>query len=583
MTNYKLIVDHRNYETWNIVNATTFEPCSLDMFIDPGLHKLLNNDIFTFNKEKVNIVHSVLRASDSIAGVLVLENNKTYGRMKDKLLYKCIPDDIRIPTFLIPYEIKIMGFSKSFSNLYVTFRFHEWSSKHPQGVLQQVIGPVDILENFYEYQLYCKSLNTSIQKFHKDTIQFLKKKSKDNDHLVDMIAKEYPHLETRTDVKEWNIFSVDPENSVDFDDAFSIKSLDSSSLVLLSIYISNVTVWIDYLNLWKSFSRRISTIYLPDKKRPMLPTILSDCLCSLQQNKKRIAFVLDITLDTEKNEIVDMKFLNCVIQVKRNYVYEQPELLAMPDYIRLLALVKTLSQKYSYLNNIQDSHDVVGYLMIFMNYYGAQDLLKHKNGIFRATTQKQNILKKVLTVPDTVPTDVVKFITVWNSFSGQYINMSEIQDMQSTRHDVLEMDAYIHITSPIRRLVDLLNMIQFQFNNNMINLSDNAFTFYNQWLKEMDYINTTMRSIRKVQNDCQILALCNTNPEIMDKLYDGYCFDKIAREDGLYQMIVYLPEMKITSRLVIRENIENYEMRKFQLYLFHNEEKFKKKIRLQLM
>ena len=579
MTNYKFIVDHRDYETWKIVNATTFEPCSSDIVIDPGLHKLLNNDIFTFNKEKVNIVHSVLRASDSIAGVLILENNKTYGRMKDKLLYRCVPDDIRIPTFLIPYEIKKMGFSKSFVNLYVTFRFHEWNSKHPQGLLQQVIGPVDVLENFYEYQLYCKSLNTSIQKFHKDTIQFLKKKSEDNDHLVDMIAKEYPHLESRTDVKEWNIFSIDPENSVDFDDAFSIKSInDSSSLVLLSIYISNVTVWIDYLNLWKSFSRRISTIYLPDKKRPMLPTILSDCLCSLQQNKKRIAFVLDITLDAEKNEIVDLKFVNCVIQVKRNYVYEQSELLAMNDYVKLLELVKGLSRNYKYLNNIQDSHDVVGYLMIFMNYYGAQDLLKHKNGIFRSTT-----MKKTVTVPDNIPSEICKFITIWNSFSGQYINMTETQDLQSTRHNVLEMDAYIHITSPIRRLVDLLNMIQFQLNNHMITLSEHARTFYNQWLHEMDYINTTMRSIRKVQNDCQILALCSTNPEILDKLYDGYCFDNIAREDGLYQMIVYLPEIKLTSRLIVRENIKNYDKRQFQLYLFHNEEKFKKKIRLQLV
>ena len=581
MTNYKIIIDHRNYDTWKIVNATTFDPCSLDIGNDPGLHKLLNNDIFTFNKEKVNIVHSVLRTTDSIAGVLILENNKTYGRMKDKLLYKCVPDDIRIPSFLVPYEIKKMGFSKSFVNLYVTFRFHEWTSKHPQGILQQVIGPVDVLENFYEYQLYCKSLNTSIQKFHKDTIQFLKKKSEDNDHLVDMIAKEYPHLECRTNLNEWNIFSVDPENSVDFDDAFSIKpiaTISNPSLVLVSIYISNVTVWLDYLNLWKSFSRRISTIYLPDKKRPMLPTILSDCLCSLQQNKKRIAFVLDITLDTEKNEILDLKFVNCVIQVKRNYVYEQSELLEMNDYIYLLKLVKRLSLKYSYLNNIQDSHDVVGYLMIFMNYHAAQDLLKHNNGIFRSTT-----MKKIVTVPDNVPAEVGKFITIWNSFSGQYINMSENQDMQTTRHDVLEMDAYIHITSPIRRLVDLLNMIQFQFNRNMITLSEHAFTFYKQWLKEMDYINTTMRSIRKVQNDCQILDLCSTNPKILDKLYEGYCFDKIAREDGLYQMIVYLPEIKLTSRVVIRDNIENYEKRQFQLYLFHNEEKFKKKIRLQLM
>jgi hypothetical protein len=110
MTNYKFIVDHRNYDRWNMVHSITYEPVSLH--IDPTMHKLLNNDIFTFDNEKVNIVHSVLRSSHSIAGVLILENNQTYGRLKDKLLYKCVPDDIRIPAFLIPYEMKKMPFSK---------------------------------------------------------------------------------------------------------------------------------------------------------------------------------------------------------------------------------------------------------------------------------------------------------------------------------------------------------------------------------------------------------------------------------------------------------------------------------------
>ena len=30
--------------------------------------------------------------------------------------------------------------------------------KHPHGELLQVIGDVDRLEHFYEYQLYCKNL-----------------------------------------------------------------------------------------------------------------------------------------------------------------------------------------------------------------------------------------------------------------------------------------------------------------------------------------------------------------------------------------------------------------------------------------
>ena len=83
---------------------------------------------------------------------------------------------------------------------------------------------------------------------------------------------------------------------------------------------------------------------------------------------------------------------------------------------------------------------------------------------------------------------------------------------------MLELDAYIHITSPIRRLVDLLNMIQFQQNTSMIHLSAQAQTFYDKWMQDLDYINASMRSIRKVQTDCNLLHLCSTQPSIMETL-----------------------------------------------------------------
>ena len=92
-----------------------------------------------------------------------------------------------------------------------------------------------------------------------------------------------------------------------------------------------------------------------------------------------------------------------------------------------------------------------------------------------------------------------------------------------------------------------------------------------------------MRAIRKVQADCSLLDTCYNTPDILDKTFDGYCFDKLVRNDGLYQFIVFLPELKLTSKITVRENLENYEKRQYKLYLFNDEEKFKKKIRLQLI
>jgi hypothetical protein len=92
-----------------------------------------------------------------------------------------------------------------------------------------------------------------------------------------------------------------------------------------------------------------------------------------------------------------------------------------------------------------------------------------------------------------------------------------------------------------------------------------------------------MRSIRKFQNDCNLLDICYNNPYILEKTYDGYCFDKLIRNDGLYQFIVFLPELRLSSRITIRDNLENYEKKQYKLFLFSDEEKFKKKIRLQIV
>ena len=84
------------------------------------------------------------------------------------------------------------------------------------------------------------------------------------------------------------------------------------------------------MGLWRSFSTRVSTIYLPDRKRPMLPTVLSDCLCSLQEQQVRFAFAIDIEI--KDNEIIDISFNNCSIKVVKNYRYEEDSLLYMKDY-----------------------------------------------------------------------------------------------------------------------------------------------------------------------------------------------------------------------------------------------------------
>jgi len=597
---YKINIQNRNYGSWTIFHADTFEPIDIPD-LNPLDYHLFDNDVFNVernsdNKIKtINIIHSSIRMNDNIPAVLILENNHTYGREKQlkpgasysritarlhggKLLYKCIPDDKRIPAFLVPYEFKTLGFNKNLTNMYVTIKFKSWDDKHPRGILSQVIGTIDILDNFYEYQLYCKSLNTSIQNFNKQVNKVLNMNTNHNENsnhesFIESIYEKHRFtIEDRTD---WNTFTIDPETSLDYDDGFSIKKLNDNQS-LLSIYIANVTIWMDCLNLWTSFSQRIATIYLPDRKRPMLPTVLSDCLCSLQKNRRRFAFVLDLLLNNDC-EIVSANYCNTLICVKNNFAYEEHKLLNNDCYKELFETTKKMSKKYKYMTNIKDSHDVVSYLMILMNYKCANELFNKGNGIFRSLTMNAEI-----ELPDSLPDDVAKFIKIWNSSSAQYLNL-ETMVSSNLKHDILNMDTYIHITSPIRRLVDLLNMIRFQLNNSLLSLSHDALEFYDKWIGEINYINTTMRAIRKVQTDCSLLDLCFNEPSVLEKEYEGYCFDKLSRNDGLFQYMVFLPDIKLTSRMTIREDINNYDKRLFKLFIFKNEENFKRKIRLQLL
>ena len=280
---YKIYVSNKHYDEYTIYDAQTMKRLEKYPEINPLRDKLLNCDIFSIDENgKTKLIHSPNRETQFISGVLVLMGNKTYGKFKNKYFYRCIPDDKRLPEFLIPYKVKVK-FQKHQVNKYVVFKFSSWRKKHPVGKIQNTIGNVDELSSFYEYQMYCNSLYASISNLTSQTKKMLKLHSEE--YYREKIMQKYKII----DRTEWDIITVDSEGSKDLDDAFGYKEIDDLTS-MVSIYISNVVFWFDVLDLWSSFNDRIATIYLPDRKRPMLPTCLADCLCSLIENKKRFAF-----------------------------------------------------------------------------------------------------------------------------------------------------------------------------------------------------------------------------------------------------------------------------------------------------
>ena len=140
---YRIYIDDREYTAYSFINAISLEEVE-NPGVDPIDEKLFSGDVFEldeFNKSK--LLHSTVHSVENMPGVLVLDQNKTYGKLNGRNLYRCIPDDKRLPVFLVPYEIKKMGFKKRLLNKYVTFEYLNWSNKHPHGKLCDNIGNVD--------------------------------------------------------------------------------------------------------------------------------------------------------------------------------------------------------------------------------------------------------------------------------------------------------------------------------------------------------------------------------------------------------------------------------------------------------
>lgn len=584
-----------------------------------------------------SVVKSKIVDGGKIPGILILAKNKTYGTLqpksnkkrnaKTKHLYKFIPNDSKLPYFLVPYELSI-GFNKRFVDKYAVIELKHWNEcdTHPIGTLFQVIGEVNIDENIYEYLLWCNNLVSTNKSLKYIVSQKFKEKSKE-EYLNDIIQTY--NLEDRRNCVEsgemhskFNIYSIDPYGCRDIDDAYSIKKVDDQT-TLLSIYISNVSIWLDVLQIWDYFTKTqsISTIYLPERKISMLPTILSETMCSLQEKETRIAFTMDLYI--KDDTIEDIQWKNTIIEVKENLDYEDSMFLKSSEYTSLLELCRTLNKKnkYKYLvDGIQNSHEVVEYLMILMNCEAGKLCNKLNVGIFKIMSldcveqekyqekdQESTIIQNTIHHL-TLPKEVRNFKQIWNSVGSVYctkslLNHSSFKDLTkgTLSHDMIGTESYLQITSPIRRMVDLLNMTIIQEKLGLLNRIYKTTTEMNVDQSEirrgvyfdltdkeaMKRINKDTKHIRHVQNECALIHRSHTISDLLDTIYDGYIIDNSIHKYYL-NYVVYIPALKLCKTITIDKrrvgqedkyklNLPMYKALKFKIYLFNDYASMKKK------
>jgi len=152
-------------------------------------------------------------------------------------------------------------------------------------------------------------------------------------------------LKDRLDIRKKTVFTIDPVDAKDFDDALSIESLEDG-LYSIGVHIADVSHYVpENSPLDREALKRATSVYLVDRVIPMLPARLSEQVCSLNPGVDRMAFSVFFTM-TADGEVRKHEFHKTVIHSKRRFAYEDVEEILKQgkgDYVAELQLLDRLS------------------------------------------------------------------------------------------------------------------------------------------------------------------------------------------------------------------------------------------------
>ncbi len=131
-------------------------------------------------------------------------------------------------------------------------------------------------------------------------------------------------IDQRIDFRNKTVFTIDPVDAKDFDDALSIEELENGHL-RLGVHIADVTHYVQPGSaLDEEAHKRATSIYLVDRVIPMLPERLSNGVCSLRPKEDKLCYSCFMEVNP-KAELVRYEIKETVIHSDHRFTYEQAQ------------------------------------------------------------------------------------------------------------------------------------------------------------------------------------------------------------------------------------------------------------------
>ena len=463
------------------------------------------------NGDKVEVVLFPRRKGKEQEGevVNVLERKKTefVGILEVKPTFAFLNIDKKLLThdMFIPLE-KLNGGK---DGQRCVGRIVEWSSKekNPIGEIVAVLGDVGNNDAEMHAILAEFGLPYSYPKEVEDAAN----------EISDVIDAE--EIARRKDMRDVTTFTIDPRDAKDFDDALSIRKLETG-LWEVGVHIADVTHYVTPNSIIdKEAYKRATSVYLVDRTIPMLPERLCNNICSLRPNEDKLSYSVVFQLD-EFAEVKSYEICRTVINSNRRFAYEEAQAIIESgegDYatelLKLNELAKILRVKRFakgaiafdrvevrfeidekgkplsvYFKEAKEANKLIEEFMLLANKTVATHIGKPK-GVKGAKAKPKTFVYRVHDVPN--PDKLENFSTFIKRFGYKLKTTGKNQEVSSAINNLLDQvagkreqnlietlavrsmakatyttenighyglafDYYSHFTSPIRRYPDMM-------------------------------------------------------------------------------------------------------------------------------
>ena len=247
------------------------------------------------------VIRILKRASETLVGTL----------QRTQKFHYVIPDDPRIAHNIYVHPGAAPLPKPPVVGDKVVVRLDEWKSRHinPEGEIIEVLGAasapgVDMLSIIRKYHLPVEFPAAVLEEAHR---------------IPEEIAPE--ELLRREDLRGELIYTIDPDDARDFDDAIQVAKTENGWRV--GVHIADVGHYAaPGTALDKEAFERGNSVYLADRVIPMLPERLSNGICSLKPNVDRLTRSAFIEF-TRGGKIKSARFSMSVIRSKARLTYKQ--------------------------------------------------------------------------------------------------------------------------------------------------------------------------------------------------------------------------------------------------------------------